>query len=213
MQTLSGRWLALDGRPLFKNNVPASERYNTRLEALLIDRLGVRFAERPGSDPSKRSVREIVGVDGDLPRAWSSRRAAIDVRRAELSAQFQRNHGRPPTAKEAVSLAQQANLETRQRKHEPRSYAEQRATWREEAVSVLGGETGWAATWPGRCTPGQAAAATSARVPRLTRAWVERTADTVLGIVSRRTRDLAAEPHPRRGGTPGTRRRHPPGRP
>ena len=127
VQTLDGRWLALDGRPIYKNNVAASERYNTRLEALLIDRLGVRFADRPGADPSKRPVREIVGVDGDLPRQWSSRRAAIDVRRAELSAQFQTDHGRPPTPKEAVALAQQANLETRQRKHEPRSYAEQRA--------------------------------------------------------------------------------------
>ncbi len=61
VQTLDGRWLALDGRPLFKNNVTASERYNTRLEALLIERLGVRFAERPGTDPAKRPVREIVG--------------------------------------------------------------------------------------------------------------------------------------------------------
>src|SRR5262249_24019715 len=92
VQTLSGRWLALDGRPVFKNNVPAPERHNPRLEALLVDRLGLRFAERAGTDPGKRSVREVVGIDGDLPRAWSSRRVAIDVRRAELSAQFQRSH-------------------------------------------------------------------------------------------------------------------------
>ena len=104
VQTLSGRWLALDGRPLFKNNVPASERYNTRLEALLIDRLGVRFAERPGRDHSKRSVREIVGIDGDLPRAWSSRRAAIDVRRAELSASSSAiTDARPPRKKRSPS--------------------------------------------------------------------------------------------------------------
>jgi hypothetical protein len=37
-----------------------------------------------------------------------------------------------------VALAQQANLETREAKHEPRSEAEQRATWRAEAVEVLG---------------------------------------------------------------------------
>jgi hypothetical protein len=46
VQTLDGRWLALDGRVLYKANVSASERYNTRLEAELIARLGVQFARR-----------------------------------------------------------------------------------------------------------------------------------------------------------------------
>ncbi|MCO7220042.1 MobF family relaxase [Klenkia sp. PcliD-1-E] len=140
VQTLDGRWQALDGRPLYANTVAASERYNTRIESFLSERLGVRFAERPGGEPGKRPVREIVGVDGPLPRVWSSRRAAIDTRRAELSAAFQTDHGRPPTALEATRLAQQANLETRQAKHEPLTYAEQRAAWRTSALSVLGGE-------------------------------------------------------------------------
>jgi hypothetical protein len=39
-----------------------------------------------------------------------------------------------------VHLAQQATtLETRDAKHEPRSLAEQRKTWRAEAETVLGG--------------------------------------------------------------------------
>jgi conjugative relaxase-like TrwC/TraI family protein len=91
-----GQWLALEGRPFFKNNVAASERYNTRLAALLIERLGVSFADRAGTDSSKRPIREIVGVDGVLPRLWSKRRASIDARRAVLSTQFQTDHGRPP---------------------------------------------------------------------------------------------------------------------
>jgi len=140
VQTLDGRWQALDGRPLYANTVAASERYNTRIEAFLSERLGVRFAERPGGEPGKRPVREIVGVDGPLPRLWSSRRAAIDSRRAELSAAFQIDHGRPPTALEAIHLAQQANLETRQAKHEPLTHADQRAAWRTAALSVLGDE-------------------------------------------------------------------------
>lgn len=140
VQTSDGRWLALDGRPLYANAVAASERYNTRIEAFLIERLGVRFAERPGTEPGKRSVREIVGIDGPLPRLWSSRRAAIDARRAALAAAFQTDHGRPPTTREAIQLAQQANLETRPAKHEPRTHAEQRASWRTEALTVLGDE-------------------------------------------------------------------------
>jgi hypothetical protein len=64
VQALDGRWLALDGRPIHKKNVTASERYNTRLEALLIERARLLFAERPSTDPSKQPVREIVGIDG-----------------------------------------------------------------------------------------------------------------------------------------------------
>jgi len=132
-----GRWLALDGRPLHKLTVAASERYNTRLEALLRDRLGVEFTER-ASEPGKRAVREIVGVDERLLKTWSARRLMIDVRRGELAGQFQARHGRPPGPIEAVKLAQQATLETRQAKHQPRSHAEQRRSWRAEALGVLG---------------------------------------------------------------------------
>jgi hypothetical protein len=63
VQTLDGRWLSIDGRVLFKANVAASETYNTALEQHLREALGVRFAERPGTDPAKRPIREIVGVD------------------------------------------------------------------------------------------------------------------------------------------------------
>ena len=138
VQTLNGRWLAIDGRVLFKANVSASETYNTALERHLSAELGVRFAERPGTDPRKRPVREIVGIDPKLNVRWSSRRVSIEARRAELATDFQRAHGRPPSPVESIALAQQATLETRDPKHEPRSLAEQRDTWREQAIDVLG---------------------------------------------------------------------------
>ena len=69
---------------------------------------------------------------------WSSRRAAIEARTAELAKQFQAAHGREPTNVEIIALAQQATLESREAKHEPRSLAEQRHTWRTQAVEVLG---------------------------------------------------------------------------
>jgi conjugative relaxase-like TrwC/TraI family protein len=139
VQTLDGRWLSIDGRVLFKANVAASETYNTALEQHLHETLGVRFGERPGTDPVKRPIREIVGVDPSLNQRWSTRRAHIEARRGELAIQFQHDHGRPPTPVEALHLAQQATLETRDAKHEPRSLGEQRATWLGEAVTVLGG--------------------------------------------------------------------------
>jgi conjugative relaxase-like TrwC/TraI family protein len=139
VQTLDGRWLSIDGRVLFKAAVSASETYNTALEHHLQDQLGVRFAERSDRDPRKPAVREIVGVDEKLAVRWSARRQVIKNRSAELSVQFQRDHGRPPTPVEALRLAQQATLETRDAKHEPRALAEQRATWHTQAAETLGG--------------------------------------------------------------------------
>ena len=88
----------------------------------------------------KRPIREIIGVNTELNTRWSSRRQAIEARTAELSKQFQADHGREPTNVEAIALAQQATLESREAKHEPRSLAEQRQTWRAEAIEVLGGQ-------------------------------------------------------------------------
>ena len=141
VQALDGSWLALDGQPLHQALVSASERYNTRLEAEVQERLGVSFVER--EDPTrgaKRAVREIDGVSPELMAAWSSRRVQIDARRAELTADFRNAHGRPPTPKEAIALAQQATLETREAKHEPRSLAEQRQQWAAQAEDVLGAD-------------------------------------------------------------------------
>ena len=73
-----------------------------------------------------------------LCRLWSTRRADITKRQRELAREFTRAQGRPPTPVEAVALAQQANLETRQAKHEPRSEAEQRGTWLKQATDLLG---------------------------------------------------------------------------
>jgi DNA primase catalytic core len=138
VQSPDGRWLALDGRVLHKAAVAASERYNTRLEAQLVERLGLRFAERDAPD-GKRAVREIVGLDARLLSLWSTRRRVIDARRGELAVAFQRDHGRPPTAVESIALAQQATLQTRGAKHAPRSLQQQRTVWRREAERVLGG--------------------------------------------------------------------------
>jgi conjugative relaxase-like TrwC/TraI family protein len=177
VQTLDGRWLSIDGRLLFKANVAASETYNTALEQHLRETLGVRFAERPGTDPAKRPIREIVGVDPRLNQRWSTRRGHINTRRGELAIRFQDDHGRPPTPVEALHLAQQATLETRDAKHEPRSLAEQRTTWLNEAAAVLGGHG--AVTSMVRTAlvpPAETATIADAR-------WVAQTADHILAVM------------------------------
>jgi DNA primase catalytic core len=142
VRTYDGKWRAIDGRLLYKAKVSASETYNTALERHLTDALGVRFEERQnpvtGGDARKRPVREIVGIDPELNRRFSKRRISVEARRKELATAFQATHGRPPTPVETLHLAQQATLETREAKHEPRSLAEQRTVWNSEAVEVLG---------------------------------------------------------------------------
>jgi conjugative relaxase-like TrwC/TraI family protein len=205
VQALDGRWLSIDGRVLFKANAAASETYNTALEQHLRDSLGVRFAERPGTDPAKRPIREIVGVDPRLNQRWSTRRAHIETRRGELAIQFQNDHGRPPTPVEALHLAQQATLETRDAKHEPRSLAEQRATWLGEAAAVLGGRRAVVSmVRTALAPPAETATIVDTR-------WVAQTADHILTVMEEsrstwqmwhvraeaqrqvRTTDLAAE--------------------
>jgi conjugative relaxase-like TrwC/TraI family protein len=137
--TQDGRWLSLDGRALYRNKVAASEHYTTRLEALLTERVGVRFADRGDAADAQREVREILGIDDVLLRRWSSRRGDIEAELPVLARRFQDEHGRPPTVIERRELAQQATLATREAKHEPRSEAEQRRTWTAEASEILGG--------------------------------------------------------------------------
>jgi conjugative relaxase-like TrwC/TraI family protein len=139
VRTPDMRWRALDGRALHAAAVAASERYNTRLEAQLVHRLGVTFTDR-ATRPGLRPVRELAGVPVDLIRAWSTRRAQITAGHAELLDRFRSTYGREPTTAEGHALAQQATLATRPAKHGPRSEAEQRQVWRAQAGHVLGAD-------------------------------------------------------------------------
>src|SRR5215204_6653315 len=160
-------------RPTWQRRRPTTP----ALEQHLRDSLGVRFAERSGTDPAKRPIREIIGVDPRLNQRWSTRRAHINTRRSELAIQFQQDHGRPPTPVEALHLAQQATLETRDAKHETRSRAEQRTTWLKEAAAVLDGPEAVAAMVQTALTPpAEAATITDAR-------RVAQTADHVLAAM------------------------------
>ncbi|MHB1008442.1 MAG: MobF family relaxase [Propionibacteriaceae bacterium] len=151
VQTLDDRWYAVNARLLYEAKVAASETYNTVLERGLAETFGVGFVER-STVSGKRPVREVAGIAPELNARWSTRRGQIEHRRDELASAFLADHGRPPTEAEMIGLAQQANLETRDAKHAPRSLAEQRAAWRAEAEQVLGagGVARMLAAIPGR---------------------------------------------------------------
>ncbi|MRH93318.1 relaxase domain-containing protein [Nocardia sp. SYP-A9097] len=138
VRTHDGRWLTLDAAVIYRLMVTVSEIYNTRLEHHLEHDLAVSFAERSGTDPSKRPIREIDGVPLVLIDYWSRRDAAITTRLDTLAAKFEREVGREPMPKEMFALAERATLETRPARHRSRAWAEQRADWRRQAETVLG---------------------------------------------------------------------------
>src|SRR5215211_6684107 len=142
--------------------------------------LVLRLDDRPDTDPGKRPVREIVGVNPALMQRWSSRRVLIKDRQGVLAARFLRDHGRPPTPVEALQLAQQATLETRDAKHEPRSLAEQRASWHKQAAETLGGPEAVQAMIDRTLHP-----TTASRLP-VNGAWVSTTAGLVLAVLEER---------------------------
>lgn len=173
-----GKWGAIDGRMIYRYNVTCSEMYNSRLEAHLEASLGLVFADR-GEVVDKRPVREVVGVDPELATEWSKRGRAIRSATAKLAAKFQADHEREPTALELVDLAQQATLSTRASKHAARSHAEQRATWRADAIAVLGSDA---------AVEAMVRTALSQQLPDrelVTDDWIQRTAEQTVATVSK----------------------------
>ncbi|MCM6774518.1 relaxase domain-containing protein [Nocardia sp. CDC159] len=138
VRTLNGLWRTLDGAMIYRLVVTVSEIYNSRLEQHLDADLGLAFAER-FTDPTKRPIREIVGLPWALAEHWSRRDHAITTRLGELASLFQQQLGREPMPKEMFALMERATLETRPRKHGSRSWIEQRAAWRRDAEQILGG--------------------------------------------------------------------------
>ncbi|WP_285100703.1 MobF family relaxase [Promicromonospora sp. MEB111] len=138
---VDGGWRALDGRVLHHLAVAASERYNTRVEQLLVDRLGVVFhTETRGR--GKQGVREIAGIPKALRDVFSRRRAAIEESYETLRAQYRAKHGHEPGTKTAFGLTQQANLDTRQAKDTPVGLRDRLPQWAGIVARVLGSADG-----------------------------------------------------------------------
>lgn len=138
VQGPDGKWRSLDGRVLFAAAVSVSERYNTRIEDELRDRLGVEFAERSGRTEGRRPVREIVGMPQPLLDAFSKRRTGIEQQYQDLLREFRTSHGREPSTTTRHALYQQATLNNRPEKQHGRSLQQMLTTWNQEAAQILG---------------------------------------------------------------------------
>jgi conjugative relaxase-like TrwC/TraI family protein len=98
----SGRFLAVDSRPVFQFGSTAEAIYSCELAAQL-ERLGYRL---DWHETRKGRVWELAGVDQQVCELFSSRRRHID----QLVARFQAEKGRPPTMLERRRLARQDRL-------------------------------------------------------------------------------------------------------
>ena len=127
VQGVDGQWSSIDGRMLYQYGVECSELYNARVQQYVTELTGLQFEAR--SLNGKQPVHEIVGIDDEMVRAFSSRRGEISAALEQVTAQFVEEHGYAPSEKQLIQLAQQATLATRPAKDGVHSLEELHAEW------------------------------------------------------------------------------------
>jgi conjugative relaxase-like TrwC/TraI family protein len=133
-----GKWRTLDGRALFKNVVALSELHQGVLSDLLTQSLGWGWDGRTRRHSDQLRY-EVTGIPEALMAEFSSRSAALEVRKDELVAAYASAHGHQPSDVAVLKLRQQATLETRPAK-EHRSLDELSGQWRDRAERYVGTE-------------------------------------------------------------------------
>jgi conjugative relaxase-like TrwC/TraI family protein len=127
-----GRWLALDGRELFEVQKAAGLIYKAGLRAELTGRLGVIW-----SAIDAKGGAEIEGVPAALVEHFSTRRAQVEARAAQLLSEEEAALGRSLNAGEQAAAYQLAAYQSRAAKvKRAETTNELRARWRREAVEA-----------------------------------------------------------------------------
>jgi DNA transposition AAA+ family ATPase len=131
VQTVDGRWLALDGRYLKKHQRMLGGLYQSVLRNELTNRLGVEW------EPIVNGQAEIAGVPADLRAVFSKRSAEIDDALKFKLDEFRQRQGRQPTRFERAALEREVSADTRGRKS-GRGVADLATRWQGEAA-----DAGW----------------------------------------------------------------------
>jgi hypothetical protein len=108
------KWRTLDSRTLHNQRLAVAAVADRALEARLAA-LGYVLVPRPDANGA-----EIGGVGQDVIDLFSSRAVAVTGELAKLAAQYEANHGRPPSRRTLWLLHQQAGQNTRRTKSEGR---------------------------------------------------------------------------------------------
>jgi conjugative relaxase-like TrwC/TraI family protein len=107
VQTVAGRWMALDARYLKKHQRMLGGLYQSVLRSELTHCFGVEW------QPIVNGQAEIAGVPKDLLAVFSKRAAAIDDAMAVKLDEFRHREGRDPSPKERAALEREASADTR----------------------------------------------------------------------------------------------------
>ena len=134
VQGVDGQWSSIDGRMIYAYGVEASELYNSLVQQYVTELTGLQFEAR--SLNGKQPVHEIVGIDDEMVRAFSSRRGEISAALEQVTAKFVEEHGCAPSEKQLIQLAQQATLATRPAKEGVHSLEELHAEWVAQAHAL-----------------------------------------------------------------------------
>jgi conjugative relaxase-like TrwC/TraI family protein len=142
--TCDGQIRALDGRGFRPIKEAICAAFDSAVEDLMTERFEVAFGLREDG-----KAREIIGIDAELRAMASTRRAQIEVRGAQLVADYLQQHGRMPDAAAVKEMMQAATMATRKAKDD-RSPLEAAREWAgrqrdrlavaAERVSELAGE-------------------------------------------------------------------------
>jgi conjugative relaxase-like TrwC/TraI family protein len=133
VQTLDGRWYALDARYLKRQQRTLGGLYQSLLRSELTDRFGV------GWEPIVNGQAEIAGVPKELLRTFSKRSVEIDAALSDKVGEFIDREGRTPSRFEHAALEREAAKDTRHKKTGT-GVTELGKRWQVEAEAV-----GWTA--------------------------------------------------------------------
>ncbi len=132
VQTVDGRWLALDARYLKRYQRMLGGLYQSVLRSALTHRLGVAW------EPIVNGQAEIAGMPAELLETFSKRTSQVDTALAVKLAVFRDREGREPTRWERAALTREASADTRGRKT-GNGVTDLQTRWTAEAAAL-----GWA---------------------------------------------------------------------
>ncbi len=133
VQTVDGRWLALDARYLKRYQRMLGGLYQSVLRSELVDRLGVAWG------PIVNGQAEIAGMPAELLETFSKRSSQVDVALAVKLEVFRDREGRDPTRWERAALTREASADTRGHKT-GNGVTDLQTRWTAEAAAL-----GWTA--------------------------------------------------------------------
>jgi conjugative relaxase-like TrwC/TraI family protein len=129
VQTVDGRWMALDARVLKQHQRTFGGLYQSVLRSELTAKFGV------GWEAIVNGQAEIAGLDPELLTAFSKRAAQVDVETDARIEEFEAREGRAPSRFERAAIEREAAADTRVKKTGTAA-AELRSVWRKEAADL-----------------------------------------------------------------------------